>query len=295
MVVSLVLMTVIILPWTTGIAPRVHGSRRWLFATSFQPSELAKLAVIAWTAMMTLKLRDRMRRFSKGPLPVLAVVTLLAVLAAKEPDYSAAMLYVLIMGIILYVGGARVGHFILLAAVAIPLMVVGIGKSTYASQRVRAWWTPDSVSRDVRHQVDQSLIAVGSGGVLGKGLGQGRQQLGFLPFGYNDFIGSIVGEEWGFAGMAALVLAYAAFALLGFRIARGARTPFLRLVATGLTATVVITAYLHLAVVLDFLPATGLTLPFISYGRTNLVLSLVMTGILVNIGSTREEVWDTQG
>jgi cell division protein FtsW len=291
MVLSLVLMTVVVVPWTTGIAPRVHGSRRWLLATSFQPSELAKLAVIAWTAMMTLKLRAKLRRFSKGPLPVLAVVALLAALAAKEPDYSAAMLYVLIMAIILYVGGARVGHFILLAAVAVPLMVVGIEKSAYASQRVRAWWTPDSVSKDVRHQVDQSLIAVGSGGVIGKGLGNGRQQLGFLPFGYNDFIGSIVGEEWGFVGMAALILAYAAFALLGFRIARNARTPFLRLVATGLTSTVVITAYLHLAVVLDFLPATGLTLPFISYGRTNLVLSLLMTGILVNIGSTREEVF----
>jgi cell division protein FtsW len=174
----------------------------------------------------------------------------------------------------------------------VPLAVVGVGKSAYASQRVRAWWTPDSVSKDVRHQVDQSLIAVGSGGLLGKGLGQGRQQLGFLPFGYNDFIGSIVGEEWGFVGMAALVLAYAAFALLGFRIARNARTPFLRLVAVGLTATIVVTAYLHLAVVLDFLPATGLTLPFISYGRTNLVLSMLMTGILVNIGSTREQVWD---
>jgi len=181
MIGSLVLMTVIVLPFTESIAPRVHGSRRWLFATSFQPSEIAKLAVIAWVAMMVLKKGELMRRFSKGPLPVIGVIGALAALAALEPDYSSSMLYMLIMAIILYVGGARIGHFILLAAVGIPLLVAGVQKSSYATQRVRAWWTPDSVSKDVRHQVDQSLIAVGSGGVLGKGLGQGRQQLGFLP------------------------------------------------------------------------------------------------------------------
>ncbi len=113
-----------------------------------------------------------------------------------------------------------------------------------------------------------------------------------MPFGYNDFIGSNVGEEWGFVGLTLLVLAFATWAWLGFRIAQQARTPFLRLVAVGLTFTMVVTAYLHVGVVIGLLPTTGLTLPFVSYGRSNLVLSLLMTGLLVNIGSTRERVYN---
>ena len=129
-----------------------------------------------------------------------------------------------------------------------------------------------------------------SGGALGKGFGEGIQQYGFLPFPYSDFIASNIGEEWGFVGMVFLVAAYAAYAWLGFRIAERARSPFLKLVAVGLTTTTVLTAYLHIGVVIGLLPTTGLTLPFISYGRSNLVLSLLMTGVLVNIGSTRERV-----
>jgi cell division protein FtsW len=133
-------------------------------------------------------------------------------------------------------------------------------------------------------------VAVGSGGWFGVGFGEGRQQAGFLPYPYSDFIGSNVGEEWGFAGLTVLTLVYAVYGWLGFRIARQARSEFLRLVAVGLTATMVLTAYLHIGVVIGLLPTTGLTLPFISYGRSNLVLSLLMTGILVNIGSERERV-----
>ena len=131
---------------------------------------------------------------------------------------------------------------------------------------------------------------MGSGGALGRGFGEGRQQLGWVPFGYNDFIASNIGEEWGFVGLLFITTAFALYAWLGLRIARSARSPFLQLVALGLTVTVVITAFLHIGVVVGLLPTTGLTLPFISYGRSNLVLSLFMTGMLVNIGSTKERV-----
>jgi cell division protein FtsW len=139
-------------------------------------------------------------------------------------------------------------------------------------------------------QLKQSLIAVGSGGFWGEGFGQGRQQFGFVPLGYNDFIASTVGEEWGFLGMVLLVGLFACYAWLGMRIARQARSPFQQLVAVGLTITTVITAFVHIGVVIGLLPTTGLTLPFVSYGRSNLLLSFVMTGILVNIGSRRERV-----
>jgi cell division protein FtsW len=122
------------------------------------------------------------------------------------------------------------------------------------------------------------------------GFGQGKQQYGFLPLAYDDFIAANIGEERGFVGLAFVILMFALFAVLGFRIARTARTQFQQLVAIGLTTMIVLTAYLHIGVAIGLLPTTGLTLPFISYGRSNLILSLLMTGILVNIGSTREKV-----
>jgi cell division protein FtsW len=153
-----------------------------------------------------------------------------------------------------------------------------------------AFFDPKGAPTHVSDQLRQSLIAVGSGQTFGLGFGKGRQQLGFLPLAYDDFIAGSIGEEWGFVGLALLTLAFSAYAFLGFRIARKARSPFLQLTAVGITATVVITAFLHIGVAIGLLPTTGLTLPFISYGRSNMVLSLLMTGILVNIGSTREKV-----
>jgi cell division protein FtsW len=289
---ALVLMLVIILPFTPqSIAPRIHGSRRFLFGGSLQPSELAKLAVIAWTSMLAVKKTpQQMRRLSKGVLPFLVVIGSLDILAALEPDLSVAMLYTLLMAIILFAAGVRIGHFIALGVMAVPVLWHEAERLQYVVLRMASFLDPGSAPEQVSYQLKQSLIAVGSGRLLGVGFGQGRQQYGFLPFPFNDFIGSNVGEEWGFLGLTALVLAFAAYCVLGFRIARLARTPFLRLMAVGLTTTIVITAYLHIGVVVGLLPTTGLTLPFISYGRSNLVLSLLMTGILVNIGSTREKV-----
>jgi cell division protein FtsW len=156
--------------------------------------------------------------------------------------------------------------------------------------RVMGFLDPGQVSAQVSYQLRQSLIAVGSGGAFGVGFGQGRQQYGFLPFPYSDFIASNIGEEWGFLGLAAITLAFAAYGLLGFRIARKARSPFLQLLAVGLTFVTVLTAYLHIGVVVGLLPTTGLTLPFVSYGRSNIILTMLMTGILVNIGSEKERV-----
>jgi cell division protein FtsW len=289
--VALCLLLLTVLPFTTSLAPRIHGSRRFLLGGSIQPSELGKLAVIVWTAMLVVKKGPgQLRRLSKGVLPCLIVIGSLAALAALEPDLSVAMLYVLLMAVILFAGGVRIGHFIALGVMAVPLLWHEAQRLQYVVLRMASFLDPGSAPEQVSYQLKQSLIAVGSGGFLGVGFGQGRQQYGFLPFPFNDFIGSNVGEEWGFVGLLGLVLAYALYALLGFRIARQARSPFLSLVAVGLTATTVLTAYLHIGVVIGLLPTTGLTLPFISYGRSNLVLSLAMTGILVNIGSARERV-----
>jgi len=286
MILALVLLTVVILPFTAAIAPRVHGSRRYLFGTSLQPSELAKLAVVVWTAMLVVKKGEVLRRLTKGLLPFLVVIGALDVLVMLEPDLSTAMMFTLLMGIILFAGGVRIGHFVALGVLLIPLLYVKIERLNYVLLRMSAFFDPGKAP-EANYQLKQSLIAVGSGQIFGVGFGRGRQQYGFLPFGYDDFIAAHIGEEWGFIGIVLLIIAFAVFGALGFRIARKARTPFLQLVAVGLTVTVVLTAYLHIGVAIGLLPTTGLTLPFISYGRSNLVLSLVMTGILVNIGSTR--------
>jgi cell division protein FtsW len=291
MIVSLLLLLIVILPFTEKFSPRVHGSRRYLIGTSVQPSELAKLAVILWTSMLVVKKGDAMRRLTKGLLPFLVVIGLLDLLVMLEPDVSAAMMFTLIMGIILFAHGVRIGHFVALGVMLIPLLYVKVERLNYLLLRMSAFFDPGAAPQQVSYQLRQSLIAVGSGNVFGVGFGQGRQQYGFLPFGYDDFIAGHIGEEWGFVGLFLLVIAFAIYGLLGFRISRKARTPFLQLVAVGLTFTVVLTAYLHIGVATGLLPTTGLTLPFISYGRSNLVLSLLMTGILVNIGSTRETVF----
>jgi len=291
MALSLVLLIVVILPFTAKIAPRIHGSRRYLFGASLQPSELAKLAVVLWTSMLVVKKGPVMRRLTKGLLPFLVVIGALDILVMLEPDVSTAMMFTLMMGIILFAGGVRIGHFVALGVMLIPLVYVKIERLNYVLLRMSAFFDPGGAPPEVSYQLRQSLIAVGSGQIFGVGFGRGRQQYGFLPFGYDDFIAGHIGEEWGFVGLALLILAFAVYAAVGFRIARKARTPFLQLVAVGLTVTTVLTAYLHIGVATGLLPTTGLTLPFISYGRSNLVLSLLMTGILVNIGSSREKVF----
>jgi len=286
---TIILLLLIVLPFTTSIAPRINGSRRFLFGASIQPSEIGKLAVIMWTAMLLVKKADQMRRLTKGLLPFLVVIGALDLLVVLEPDLSVAMMYTLVMGIILFAGGVRIGHFVALGILAIPVLWHEMERLQYVMLRMVTFLDPGTAPQ-VSYQLKQSLIAVGSGGAFGRGFGEGRQQLGFVPFGYNDFIASNIGEEWGFIGLLVLTAAFALYAWLGLRIARSARSPFLQLVALGLTVTVVITAFLHIGVVVGLLPTTGLTLPFISYGRSNLVLSLFMTGVLVNIGSSKERV-----
>jgi cell division protein FtsW len=282
-----------VLPFTRAIAPPINGSRRFLLGGSLQPSELGKLALVIWTAMLIVKKggEEGLRRLSKGLFPFLVILGVLCLLVVLEPDLSVVLFYGLVMGVMLFAAGARIGHFVLLGSAAVPLVWTEVHRLEYVLRRILGFAAGASDSTaQVNHQLQQSLIAVGSGGLFGVGFGQGRQQFGFLPLPYNDFIASNVGEEWGFLGLGGLILVYALWGWLGFRIAKAARTPFQQLVAIGLTVTMIVTAYLHLGVVIGLLPTTGLTLPFISYGRSNVLLSLLITGVLVNIGSVKERV-----
>jgi cell division protein FtsW len=287
-VTIIALFTCLVLP--DSIAPSYNGSKRFLFKTSIQPSELGKFVVVVWTSMLVVKKGDQLQRFSKGVVPFLVVLLVLCGLVAAEPDLSVAMLYALLTAIILFAGGVRLGHFVLLGALGIPLLFREIERLQYAALRLTSFLNPGGSPEAVGYQLRQSLVAVGSGGLTGAGFGQGRQQYGFLPYQHSDFIASNIGEEWGFVGLLTLTLMFGAYGLFGFRIARKARSPFLQLLAVGLTFTTVLTAYLHIGVVVGLLPTAGLNLPFVSYGRSNLVLTMFLTGVLVNIGSVRERL-----
>jgi cell division protein FtsW len=290
MLLAVLLMVLTITP---GIATRIMGSRRFLFGGSVQPAELAKIAVVIWTAMLVRRKGDAMRRLSKGMPPFLLVIGGLSAIAFLQPDLSMAFMFLLLMGVVLFAAGVRIGHFVILGILAVPVLWHQLQESRYALERIWSFIASDQLAiAQVSYQQRQSLIAVGSGGWTGMGFGAGLQQYGWVPMGIDDFIASTIGEEWGFVGLSLVTLLFALYGYLGYRIAREATSPFLQLVALGLTTMVVITAYVHIGVVINLLPNTGLTLPFFSNGRSNLVLTFLTTGILVNIGSRRQRVYN---
>jgi len=290
--VTAFLLLVLLLPFTRFIAPRINGARRWLdLGVSIQVSEIAKLAVVIWTAMLCAKKGADVKRLSKGLLPVLAVVGPIALLIVMEPDLSVAVAVLLIAMIILFAAGARIGHFILLGVAALPLIWNQIETVQYRLIRMTAFLDPGGSDHLVdNYQITQSLVGVGAGGALGAGFGHGQQKLGFLPYPYSDFIFATVAEEWGFVGVLFLVALYAAFVFVAIRLARAAGDPFRQLLGVGCAVMIGSDAFLHMAVGVGLVPTTGLVLPFISYGRSGLIVAMIATGLLINLGTRRRQV-----
>ena len=289
LLVTLVLLLIPVLPFTTGIAPTVNGARRWveLGPVGFQPSELARVAVVVWCSMLAAKKGKQIREFKRGMLPFILVLGLVSFLILLQPNLSMATLVALLGGLVLFASGAKIGHFILLSGAAVILVFHQIRDAQYRLARLVTFLNPGDATTEAGFQIHQSLVGIGSGGIFGTGFGQGQQKLGYLPYAYSDFLFSTIGEEWGFLGVLAVVSLFGLFCWLGFRIARTATDPFGQYLAVGLTASVGLTAFMHMAVSLGLMPTTGLTLPFMSYGRSSQVISLLATGILINIGRSR--------
>jgi cell division protein FtsW len=283
------LLLIPLLPFTRGIAPSLNGARRWVDVgpLNFQPSELARLVVVIWCAMLASKKGVQVREFKKGVMPFILILGLVSVLILLEPNLSMATLVALLGGLVLFTSGAKIGHFFLLGGVAAILVFHQIRDAQYRLARVLTFLNPGDATTEGGFQIHQSLVGIGSGGLFGTGFGMGQQKLGYLPYAYSDFLFSTIGEEWGFAGVLVVVCLFALFCWLGFRIARTASEPFGQYLAVGLTATIGLTAFMHMAVSLGLMPTTGLTLPFMSYGRSSQVISLLGTGILINIGRLR--------
>jgi len=289
LLVVLVLLGIPLLPFTLAIAPPVNGARRWvdLGPINFQPSELARLVVVIWCAMLASKKGLQVREFKKGVLPFMLILGLVSLLILLEPNLSMATLVALLGGLVLFTSGAKLGHFVILAGMGMILVFHQIRDAQYRLSRLLTFMNPGDAITDAGFQINQSLVGIGSGGLFGVGFGEGQQKLGYLPYAYSDFLFSTIGEEWGFLGVLTVVALFSLFCWLGFRIARTAADPFGQYLAVGLTATIGLTAFMHMAVSLGLMPTTGLTLPFMSYGRSSQVISLLGTGILINIGRLR--------
>ncbi len=289
LLIVLILLLIPLLPFTLAIAPPVNGARRWvdLGPINFQPSELARLVVVMWCAMLASKKGLQVREFKKGVLPFMLILGLVSLMILLEPNLSMATLVALLGGLVLFTSGAKIGHFVMLAGLGMILVFHQIRDAQYRLSRLLTFMNPGDAITDAGFQINQSLVGIGSGGLFGVGFGEGQQKLGYLPYAYSDFLFSTIGEEWGFIGVLTVVALFSLFCWLGFRIARTAADPFGQYLAVGLTATIGLTAFMHMAVSLGLMPTTGLTLPFMSYGRSSQVISLLGTGILINIGRLR--------
>ena len=281
---SLALLIVVILPFTHAIAPEVNGARRWLrVGVTVQPSDLAKLAVVVWTASMLVRKRDYLRGLRRGLAPFLVGWTAILLPILLGPDLSTACLIAATGVIVVFVGGARIGHFVFLGLLLVPLA----GSLLVSGYRGARWNSllldPGTAAEGSTFQAYQSLVAIGSGGLTGMGFGEGRQKFGYLPEAHNDFIFAMIGEEWGFVGAVAVILCFLALIVVGYRIARQARNLFCQLLAVGIVSLIGLQAFLHIGVCLGVFPATGLSLPFISFGRSNLVVMLAAVGMLLAV------------
>lgn len=287
LVLTLVLLALVLVP---SIGTEVYGARRWLriplgpVSMSFQPSELAKWAMVCFMAGACTQLGPDIRRFWMRFLPLCILIGLVCGLVIVQ-DLGTAVFIGLIGFLMLVIAGARWWHVLMPLPVGIGGFIAVLYHSPQRLDRLLAFLYPDRYSDSVAYQASQSLIAIGSGGVLGKGLGQGTCKYGHLPEDTTDFIFSIIGEELGLLGTIGLILLFVLFICLGLLVVLRCRDRFARLLAAGIVLTIGIQAALNMGVVTVVLPTKGIPLPFVSAGGTSMLLSSAAVGVLLNIAA----------
>ncbi len=299
--VAIFLLLAVLVPHV-GIV--VNHARRWLGhgQIRFQPSELAKLALVLYLARVLAGSLKIKRSPKEGLLPPLAVIGILAALIAKEPDLGTALVLSVTGLVMLYLAGARPAHIGAILGAAAVAVTLFIALEPYRARRITAFLDPKADQYNTGYQVWHALIALGSGGVGGMGLGEGREKL-FIPEPRTDFIFPVIAEEWGLLGTLVLVSLFLFVAARGFAIAYRTRDPFGALLAAGITTLISVQALINMAVATASIPDTGVPLPFISYGGSSLVLMLAGIGILLNIscypdgpeGPARDKIEPNEG
>jgi cell division protein FtsW len=261
------------------------GSQRWidLGFFQFQASEFAKLAVIMFTAHYLTEIKKGVTNFIVGVIIPLACVSLVCLLIMLEPDLGTTIVIFATFIMMLFAGGARIRHLSFLGAIGLSMGVVMAVSADYRLKRLIAFWNPWKDPQGDGWQIIQSLYALGSGGPFGLGLGMGRQKFHYLPEAHTDYIFSILGEELGLLGTLTVITLFFLLAWRGYKIAISCQDAFGRMLATGITSYLVFQALLNIGVVTSSIPVTGITLPFLSYGGSSLIVSLFSVGILLNI------------
>lgn len=272
----------LLLVLTPGIGAARGGAQRWIAFGGFslQPSEFVKLGVVLFLARWISRHRDVMQQFGSGVLPALVCVGTCSALILGQPDFGTAVILGLLLLLMLYVGGARPAHVLGLVFCGAVGMVVAVQVAPYRMRRLLAFLDPWEHSQDAGFQLVQSLIAFGSGGLSGVGLGQSKQKMLFLPEAHTDFIFALVGEELGLIGAVVVLALFAVVAVRGFRVAARHPDSFAGLLAFGLTAVLILSAVVNIGVVLGMLPTKGLPLPFLSYGGSALLATMLEVGLL---------------
>jgi cell division protein FtsW len=280
-------MVCLVAIFVPGLGHAAGGARRWvhLGPLNFQPSELAKPALILYLAWSLSRKQDRMADFKAGFLGPVLIAGIPIGLILLQPDFGTAVSLALVVCLMLFVAGARVSYLMGAGLLALPVVYHLVASTPYRMRRIMAFLDPWSTRHAAGYQVAESLISIGSGGLAGVGLGDGRQKLFFLPEAHTDFIYSIIGEELGLIGTVLIIALFALLVWRGLKAAYAAEDAFGAYLALGLTAILGLQASLNMAVAMGLLPTKGLTLPFISYGGTSLVLSLTAAGILLAVSA----------
>jgi cell division protein FtsW len=281
-VVSIVLLILVFVP---GIGFEAKGAWRWvqIGPVRMQPSELAKFAMILFMAKSLSNKKDKVRTFFQGVVPYIILMGIFCILIIMEPNKSTAMIFVLIAFTMLFAAGAKVSHLLVWGVPLVPAAIYIFIKDKYSLLRITSYMDPWADPLKSGYQAIQSLLALGSGGLFGLGLGNSRQKFFYIPEPQNDFIFSIIGEELGFIGTVAIIVLFLLLIWRGIRIAVHAPDRFGCLLATGIVCMVGIQVVLNIAVATVSIPTTGVSLPFISSGGTSLLFVMANMGILLNI------------
>lgn len=302
----IVVGTVILLLAVEFVGVEVNGAKRWINVVlfQFQPSEIAKVAAILCTAsVMAAQIQAQkpieffplIGRYRDWPHRLLALVLphsalwgplVMAVLVFAQPDAGTAIIIMVIPALMFLIQGAHWKRIIWHIVVGGSAFIGHLLSAPYRMDRIRAWWNPDAYASNLGYQVKQSMIAIGSGGLTGQGLGEGVSKFRYLPEAHTDFAFAIFSQEWGFAGSVVVIIAFFVIGYFGLMTAANCKQPFGKLVAVGLTLYFCVQGMINIGMVCDLLPVVGVPLPFISYGGTSLVVNLVAVGLLLNVAHT---------
>ncbi|MFH1565566.1 MAG: putative lipid II flippase FtsW [bacterium] len=274
----------LILVFIPGIGMSFGGAQRWIkLGLSFQPSEFVKLGVIIYLAAWLSKDKESVQSFTKSFLPFVAVICAVSILLLKQPDTGTMGIIAVIAITMFFTAGGRFSHiFIFITGLAGVLWGL-IKIAPYRMNRFLVFLNPSIDPKGIGYHINQALIAIGSGGIFGMGFGHSRQKFNYLPEPIGDSIFAIIAEELGLIGGAIILVLFGIFAWRGFRIAKHAPDKFGMLLAVGITSWIIFQAIINIAAITSLMPLTGITLPFISYGSSSLVMSLGGVGILINI------------